>query len=296
MTEIPPPPHPFAVSHGEAPLPPGLSGAVVAIGNFDGVHRGHRAVIAAARERASDARPARRGADLRAASAQLPAAAGAAVPPHRRGRQAASVRGDRPFGRHRAAVRRRAGGAFAGELRQRHPAAPARNFRRRGGVRFPLRAQSDRHARTCSPPPAGCGTSPSTWCRRSRSRACASPRASFARRSSPAISRRRTRFWAIRGSCAARSCTATSADASSAIRPPIFGSIRPAACATASTRCGSGSGSAAMTGSRASAGGRCSMSAPSCSEVFLFDFSGDLYGRAIDVAFIGWIRHELAFA
>jgi riboflavin kinase/FMN adenylyltransferase len=31
-------------------------------------------------------------------------------------------------------------------------------------------------------------------------------------------------------------------------------------------------------------------------EVFLFDFAGDLYGRAIDVAFIGWIRHELAFA
>jgi riboflavin kinase/FMN adenylyltransferase len=31
-------------------------------------------------------------------------------------------------------------------------------------------------------------------------------------------------------------------------------------------------------------------------EAFLFDFAGDLYGRAIDVAFIGWIRHELAFA
>jgi riboflavin kinase/FMN adenylyltransferase len=30
-------------------------------------------------------------------------------------------------------------------------------------------------------------------------------------------------------------------------------------------------------------------------EVFLFDFSGDLYGRQIDVAFIDWIRHELAF-
>jgi riboflavin kinase / FMN adenylyltransferase len=30
-------------------------------------------------------------------------------------------------------------------------------------------------------------------------------------------------------------------------------------------------------------------------EVFLFDFSGDLYGTAIDVAFIGWIREELRF-
>jgi riboflavin kinase/FMN adenylyltransferase len=31
-------------------------------------------------------------------------------------------------------------------------------------------------------------------------------------------------------------------------------------------------------------------------EVFLFDFVGDLYGREIDVAFIGWIRPELKFA
>lgn len=30
-------------------------------------------------------------------------------------------------------------------------------------------------------------------------------------------------------------------------------------------------------------------------EVFLFDFSGDLYGRRLDVAFIGWIRPELKF-
>jgi riboflavin kinase/FMN adenylyltransferase len=30
-------------------------------------------------------------------------------------------------------------------------------------------------------------------------------------------------------------------------------------------------------------------------EAFLFDFAGDLYGKTIDVAFIDWIRHELAF-
>ena len=30
-------------------------------------------------------------------------------------------------------------------------------------------------------------------------------------------------------------------------------------------------------------------------EVNLFDFAGDLYGQAIDVAFIGWIRHEQTF-
>ena len=31
-------------------------------------------------------------------------------------------------------------------------------------------------------------------------------------------------------------------------------------------------------------------------EVFLFDFAGDLYGKTIDVAFIGWIRGEEKFA
>ena len=30
-------------------------------------------------------------------------------------------------------------------------------------------------------------------------------------------------------------------------------------------------------------------------EIFLFDFEGDLYGRTLDVAFIHWIRPELAF-
>ena len=30
-------------------------------------------------------------------------------------------------------------------------------------------------------------------------------------------------------------------------------------------------------------------------EAFLFDFSGDLYGQTIDVAFIDWIRPELVF-
>jgi riboflavin kinase/FMN adenylyltransferase len=49
MTESPPPA--FAVVHGHEPLPPALKGPVVAIGNFDGVHRGHRAVIEAARAR-----------------------------------------------------------------------------------------------------------------------------------------------------------------------------------------------------------------------------------------------------
>src|SRR5438105_13857165 len=59
MTDNLPPARPFAVVRDDAPGDHALRGAVVAIGNFDGVHRGHRAVIAAARARAESlGRPA----------------------------------------------------------------------------------------------------------------------------------------------------------------------------------------------------------------------------------------------
>src|SRR5260370_35037406 len=48
MTDHPQQPEPFIVVRGEAPADHALGGAVVAIGNFDGVHRGYCAVIAAA--------------------------------------------------------------------------------------------------------------------------------------------------------------------------------------------------------------------------------------------------------
>jgi riboflavin kinase / FMN adenylyltransferase len=52
MTDQLPPREPFVVVRGEAPADHALDRAVVAIGNFDGVHRGHRAVIAAVLARA----------------------------------------------------------------------------------------------------------------------------------------------------------------------------------------------------------------------------------------------------
>jgi riboflavin kinase/FMN adenylyltransferase len=52
MSGEPQPKRSFVVVRDEASDDPALNGAVVAIGNFDGVHRGHRAVIAAALARA----------------------------------------------------------------------------------------------------------------------------------------------------------------------------------------------------------------------------------------------------
>lgn len=45
---MPGPAHPFIIARDPLVPPPGLEGAVVAIGNFDGLHRGHRGVIARA--------------------------------------------------------------------------------------------------------------------------------------------------------------------------------------------------------------------------------------------------------
>jgi riboflavin kinase/FMN adenylyltransferase len=42
------------VIRGDQPVPPALRGAAVALGNFDGVHRGHRKVIAVAMARAAE--------------------------------------------------------------------------------------------------------------------------------------------------------------------------------------------------------------------------------------------------
>ena len=100
---------------------------------------------------------------------------------------------------------------------------------------------------------------------------------------------------AIPGSSPARSSTATGADASSAIRPRTCGSI---------PGCGLRHGiyavRVAVDGKRydgvANFGRRPMFDTGIVLlEVFLFDFSGDLYGRTIDVAFIAWIRPEMMF-
>jgi riboflavin kinase/FMN adenylyltransferase len=52
MTALSKPAKPFVVVHDDEPIGP-LTGAIAAIGNFDGVHRGHRTVIDAAVARAA---------------------------------------------------------------------------------------------------------------------------------------------------------------------------------------------------------------------------------------------------
>ncbi len=49
LTGLPPASSKFLIVRDPAAPPPGLAGAVAAIGNFDGVHRGHAAVIARAK-------------------------------------------------------------------------------------------------------------------------------------------------------------------------------------------------------------------------------------------------------
>jgi riboflavin kinase / FMN adenylyltransferase len=52
-------PRRFTICSADEPVPPAIAGAIAAIGNFDGVHLGHRALIAAVRETARAAgRPA----------------------------------------------------------------------------------------------------------------------------------------------------------------------------------------------------------------------------------------------
>ncbi|WP_336488619.1 bifunctional riboflavin kinase/FAD synthetase [Methylobacterium nigriterrae] len=50
---------PFTICREDDPVPPRLAGAVAAIGNFDGIHQGHRVLVEAVRETAAAAgRPA----------------------------------------------------------------------------------------------------------------------------------------------------------------------------------------------------------------------------------------------
>ena len=181
----------------------------VAVGEFDGVHLGHREVIARQRHRA----------DLRAAPARGHPARGraqAAHPPRRQGR---AGRGARRRGAGGDPVRRRlrrsaAREEFIERVLVEHAAGDARL----GRAQLPLRAQGAAATRRCWRADERFETRVVRPRRgRGRDRLLEPhPRAGLAR----ARSSTRSPSSAGRSSCAARSSTATGAGASSASRPP----------------------------------------------------------------------------
>ncbi len=295
MTEIPQQPPSFAVVRGAQPLPPALAGAVIAIGNFDGVHRGHRAVIAAARSRAQTlGRPA----------------AALTFEPHPR----SFFRPQEPLFRltdETAKLRLFAATGLSGAIVLRFDAQLAEPAPERfiddillgrlgisgAAVGFDFRFG---HHRT--------GT-PDLLAAQGRLR-------NFTVDVVPAveIDGRRISSGVIREALVAGHIEA----ANELLGYPWFvsGEVvhgdkrgRELGYPTANVRldpaCGLRHGIYAVRvgiGERrydgvASFGRRPMFDVGTVLlEVFLFDFAGDLYGRMIDVAFLGWIRHELAFA
>jgi riboflavin kinase/FMN adenylyltransferase len=295
MTDIQEQPPPFAVARGAEPLDPALKGAVVAIGNFDGVHRGHRAVIAAAKSRAKTlGRPA----------------AALTFEPHPR----SFFRPHEPLFRltdEHAKLRLFAAAGLSGaivlrfdaELAEPTPASFVNDIllhrlgisgaavgfdfrfgRQRAGTPDLLAAEGARRDFTVDVVPA------------------------------VEVDGRRISSGVIREALTAGRIE----EANELLGYPWFvsGEVvhgdkrgRELGYPTANIRldpaCGLRHGIYAV---RVGIGGRRHDGVASFGrrpmfdvgtvllEVFLFDFAGDLYGHAIDVAFIGWIRHELAFA
>jgi riboflavin kinase / FMN adenylyltransferase len=294
MTDKLPPREPFVVVRGEAPADHALDGAVVAIGNFDGVHRGHRAVIAAV---------------LARAKALGRAAAALTFEPHPR----SFFRPDEPLFRladERAKLRLLAATGLGGAIVLRFDAAlaglSAQDFVERILVaRFAV---------------AGVAIGPDFHFGLNRAGspdylAAQGAKLGFAVDVVPRFedAGRPVRSGPIRAALAAGRV----AEANELLGYPWFVSAEvvhgdkrgrdfgyPTANLRLDPACGLKHGIYAV---RAGAGGRRYDGVASFGrrpmfdqgtvllEVFLFDFSGDLYGEVVDVAFIDWIRPELSF-
>jgi riboflavin kinase / FMN adenylyltransferase len=294
MTDKLPPREPFVVVRGEAPADHALDGAVVAIGNFDGVHRGHRAVIAAV---------------LARAKALGRAAAALTFEPHPR----SFFRPNEPLFRltdERAKLRLLAATGLGGAIVLRFDAAlaglSAQDFVERILVaRFAV---------------AGVAIGPDFHFGLNRAGspdylAAQGAKLGFAVDVVPRFedAGRPVRSGPIRAALAAGRV----AEANELLGYPWFVSAEvvhgdkrgrdfgyPTANLRLDPACGLKHGIYAV---RAGVGGHRYDGVASFGrrpmfdqgtvllEVFLFDFSGDLYGEVIDVAFIDWIRPELKF-
>ena len=136
----------FVVARDDGPQIAALRTAVVAIGNFDGVHRGHRSVIELAMRRAKAAGKPAAVLTLEPHPRSYFRADEQAVPAVRRAAETA------PAGRHRARRRggadlqRRACRAAGGGIRAPHPGRAAGRERGRDRLRFSFRAGARRLA------------------------------------------------------------------------------------------------------------------------------------------------------
>jgi riboflavin kinase/FMN adenylyltransferase len=279
----------FVVVRGETSADHALDGAVVAIGNFDGVHRGHRAVIGAALARAK--------------TLSRPAAA-LTFEPHPRSffqPAAALFR----LTDERAKLRLLAATGLSGAIVLHFDAAlaglSAHDFIARILVsRFAVAGVAIGFDFHFGPNRAG---SPGYLAAEGAKLGFAVdivPRFEDAGgpvRSGPiraALPPARLRKRHSRASLVRERKASTAAGAAALGYPTANLRLDPA-CGLkhGTTRCGSARASAAMMASRASAAPdvRCRHRVL---EVFLFD-SGDLYGEMIDVAFVDWIRPELKF-
>jgi riboflavin kinase / FMN adenylyltransferase len=294
MTDKLPPREPFVVVRGEAPADHALDGAVVAIGNFDGVHRGHRAVIAAV---------------LARAKALGRAAAALTFEPHPR----SFFRPDEPLFRltnERAKLRLLAATGLGGAIVLRFDAALA-------GLSAPDFVERILVARFAV---AGVAIGPDFHFGLNRAGspdylAAQGAKLGFAVDVVPRFedAGRPVRSGPIRAALAAGRV----AEANELLGYPWFVSAEvvhgdkrgrdfgyPTANLRLDPACGLKHGIYAV---RVGVGGHRYDGVASFGrrpmfdqgtvllEVFLFDFSGDLYGEVIDVAFIDWIRPELKF-
>jgi riboflavin kinase/FMN adenylyltransferase len=294
MTDQSQPSQPFVVVRGTALPSHALDGAVVAIGNFDGVHRGHRAVIAAAL--------------ARAAALGRPAAA-LTFEPHPR----AFFRPDEPLFRltdERAKLRLLAGSGLSGAIVLRFDAALAGL----SAEDFIARVLVDRFAVAG----VAIGFDFHFGLKRAGSPdylAAQGARLGFAVDIVPRFedTGRPVRSGPIRAALAAGDVR----EANELLGYPWFVSSevvhgdkrgRELGYPTANLRLDPGCGLAhGIYAVRVGIGGRRYDGVASFGrrpmfdqgsvllEVFLFGFSGDLYGEVIDVAFIEWIRPELKF-
>ncbi len=216
------------------PRPRHWTRPVLALGNFDGLHRGHRKILDRVSRVAGEHGATARGDDLRPASAARGAARQGAAAADDQGAETRRIRGDRPAGRGDRSLHRRAVALGSGDVRQDGAGRLAARLGSLGRRQFSLRPRSDAAiSRCCAASARATASGPR------RSIPSATRISSSAARASAACSARAV--WTRPGRCSATSttskatsCTATSGAGPSAFpRPtcaPRTSCCRPTAC------------------------------------------------------------------